>query len=299
MITRRQFTVTALASAIAGVAAQAVCSAAHAQQGTVLASPFEMRLAQIEAQVGGRLGVAILDTASGKQVGWRMYERFPMCSTFKILLASLVLMRTDHGQEDLTRKIVFSKREVVPSSPVSGPRADSDGMTIAELCEAALTHSDNTAGNLLLTSVGGPTGLTAFARSIGDKFTRLDRNEPALNEAAEGDPRDSTTPAAILSDMHALLLGSTLSSSSRDQLIAWLVSNKTGDARLRARLPKDWRIGDKTGTGDHGTVNDIAVVWPAGRAPVFVGAYLTGATNATSTQRDEAIAKTGELVTEI
>lgn len=296
MITRRRFTMTVLGGAIAGVASQAfgatVASAAKPPQ----AGTLEKQLAAIEAQVGGRLGVSILDTASGHVRGWRLHERFPMCSTFKVLLASAVLTRKDHGKEDLARKVVYAHAQVVSYSPVSGPRAGGEGMTVAELCEAALTRSDNTAANLLLESIGGPAAITAFARSLGDPVTRLDRNETTLNEAIPGDPRDTTTPAAMVGNLRELLLGERLSAASREQLIAWLVANKTGDARLRAGLPKDWRVGDKTGTGDRGTANDVAIVWPTGRAPILVTTYLTGATRATSAQRDAAIAQVGVCV---
>lgn len=292
---------TVLGGAIAGIASQAFGAgeAASAQQEAVPADAFEKELAAIEAQVGGRLGVAMLDTAGAEARGWRMHERFPMCSTFKLLLASAVLTRKDHGEEDLARKIVYSPAQVVAYSPVSGPRAGGEGMSVAELCEAALTRSDNTAANLLLESIGGPAAVTAFARSLGDPVTRLDRNETTLNEALEGDPRDTSTPAAMLGNMRELLLGERLSAASREQLIAWLVANKTGDARLRAGLPKGWRVGDKTGTGDRGTANDIAIVWPAGRAPILIVAYLTGATQASAAQRDAALAKIGALAAQI
>nr|WP_322101485.1 class A beta-lactamase [Paraburkholderia sp. J41] len=290
MITRRRFTMTMLGGAIAGVAAQAF--ALESAQGAAL----EKQLAQIEARTGGRLGVAILDTANGRVQGWRLDTRFPMCSTFKVLLASAVLARKDRGEESLARRIVYAKAQVVPYSPLSGPRAGGEGMTVAGLCEAALTRSDNTAANLLLESIGGPGAVTAFARSLGDPHTRLDRNETTLNEAREGDPRDTTTPAAMVADLRELLLGERLSTASREQLIAWLVANQTGDARLRASLPKDWRVGDKTGTGDNGTANDIAILWPPQRAPLLVTVYLTRATRATPAERDAAIAQVGALV---
>ena len=299
MVTRRTFTFTLMGSGLAGVAVHAFGAGASASRGTPHTSDLAQQLARIEAQAGGRLGVAILDTAGTKPQGWRMHERFPMCSTFKFLLASAVLVRRDQGKEQLGRKIVYAKEVVVANSPVSGPRAGGDGMTVGELCEAAITRSDNTAANLLLDSIGGPAALTAFARSIGDRVTRLDRNEPTLNEATQGDPRDTTTPAAMLADLRALLLGEHLSYASREQLTAWLAANKTGDTRLRAGLPKAWRVGDKTGTGERGTSNDIAVVWPEGRAPILVVAYLTGATQATATQRDAAIAQVGALVANI
>ena len=152
-----------------------------------------------------------------------------------------------------------------------------DGLTLAQLCKAAITLSDNTAGNLLLASIGGPAGLTAFAASLGDRTTRLDRTEPALNEALPGDVRDTTTPNAMAETLSKVTIGSALSAVSRAQLVAWMAASKTGDSRLRAGLPRGWPVGDKTGTGNRGTANDIAVVWPPGRPPVILATYLTGA----------------------
>ena len=156
--------------------------------------------------------------------------------------------------------------------------------TSAELCEAAMTLSDNTAGNLLLASIGGPQGLTAFVRSLGDEVTRLDRIETELNEAAPDDLRDTTTPDAMAADLRALALGDVLSTKSRTQLVSWLAANTTGSKRLRAGLPAGWRVGDKTGTGEQGTANDVAVIWPLTHPPVIVTVYLTGATSSADAQ---------------
>ena len=232
-------------------------------------------LAAIEKKSGGRLGYAMLDTATGKSVSHRATERFPMCSTFKFLAAALILQRVEKGMEHLDRKIVFSTSDLVTYSPITEKRTGPNGMTIAELCLAAITMSDNTAANLLLASFGGPSALTQFLRSIGDPVTRLDRNETTLNEAKPGDPRDTTTPSAMLNNMHNLLLGDILSSASRDQLTQWLLKNTTGEARLQAGIPTDWKEGDKTGSGDNGTTNDIAILWPPNHAPILVAAYLT------------------------
>ena len=191
-----------------------------------------------------------------------------MCSTFKVLAAAAILARVDAGNEQLTRRIIFDASALVVNSPVTEKRVGGDGMTLAEICDAALTRSDNTAGNLLLAGIGGPPGLTAFARGLGDQITRLDRDEPSLNEALPDDPRDTTTPNAMASNLQTLILGTTaLSAASREQLTAWLIANKTGDTRLRAGFAKDWRIGDKTGAGDRGTNNHVAVVWPPNNAP--------------------------------
>ena len=167
-------------------------------------------------------------------------------------------------------------------------------MTLADICDAAVTLSDNTAGNLLLKSFGGPAGLTAFARSLGDGVTRLDRFETELNEAKPGDPRDTTAPAAMLGTMQRLLVGNALSASSRERLIGWLVGSKTGGRRLRAGMAKDWRVGDKTGGGENGTANDIAIAWPPGRAPILIAVYYTGSTIPDDV-RNAVIAEAGRL----
>lgn len=263
--------------------------------GRAAAQDASARLADLERRHGGRLGVAILDTQTGRRIEHRAGERFAMCSTFKAVAAALVLARVDRGEERLDRRVIFAKTDLVRWSPATEKHVGT-GMTMADICEAAITLSDNTAGNLMLESFGGPAAFTAYARSLGDFTTRLDRIETALNEATPGDPRDTTSPAAMLGTMHNLLLGEALSGRSREQLIAWLVANKTGDRRIRAALPRDWRVGDKTGTGDNGAANDIAILWPPGRGPVLVAAYYAEA-KATDEQRNAVLAEVGRMAT--
>ncbi len=224
----------------------------------------EAQLAELERKHPGRIGVAILDLGSGKRVEHRANDRFLMCSTFKAMAAALVLARVDKGQEKLDRRIQVSKNDLAGWSPVAKTRVGAT-MTMAELCDAAVTQSDNAAANLLLASFGGPAALTAFFRTLGDDVSRLDRFELALNEHdGPDDIRDTTTAAAMIENLRRLLFTSALSRSSRAQLAAWLITNKTGDARLRAGLPETWLVGDKTGTNGNksGNNNDIAVVWP-------------------------------------
>ena len=273
---------------------------------TLLATPLltlpafaddaESSLRELERRNGGRLGVAMLDTAGGCRVVYRGDERFPMCSTFKFLASALMLARVDRGEERLYRRIVFSESDVVTSSPATKEYAGPSGMTVDAICAAAVTLSDNTAGNLMLASFGGPAGLTAFVRTLGDPVTRLDRIETELNEGTPGDPRDTTSPLAMLGTMQKLVTGDVLSVASRERLIGWLVANKTGDKRLRAGMPSSWRIGDKTGTGGNGSANDIAVAWPPGRAPVFVTVYYTGST-ISDEARSAVVAKAGRIAT--
>jgi beta-lactamase class A len=255
------------------------------------------RLAELEAQSGGRLGVAVLDTEDGRQVRHRADERFPMCSTFKFLAAAFVLARVDRDEEVLERRVVFTMDALVPFSPMTERHTGEPGMTLAEICDAAVTASDNTAGNLLLASFGGPPALTAYARSLGDSVTRLDRIEPELNDVLPGDPRDTTTPAAMLENLRQIVLGDALSGPSRERMIGWLLANTTGDARLRAGLPADWRVGDKTGSSMNGVSNDIAVAWPPGRQPLVVVAYLAESP-VSFEERDGVLAEVGRIVAE-
>ena len=285
MISRRRFALGACCGAL--VPAFGLDAALAADR---LADDF----ARIERESGGRLGVAVADPQSKAQWTHRADERFPICSTFKLIAAAAVLARVDAGKEQLARRVRFEPRDVVVNSPVTKDHAGGAGMTLEELCTAAMTMSDNTAGNLLLASFGGPAGLTAWLRGLGDAQTRLDRIETALNEATPGDPRDTTTPAAMLADMQRLLLDDALSPRSREQLAAWLLASKTGAKRLRAGLPAQWRVGDKTGGGEHGTANDIAIAWPPGRAPILIAAYYTGSTLGEEA-RNQVIADAGRL----
>ncbi|GAB3673006.1 class A beta-lactamase [Salinisphaera aquimarina] len=250
-------------------------------------------LADLERRYGGRLGVAVFDTGSGHIATHRGDERFALCSTFKVLAAGYVLARVDRGEERLDRRIAYDQDDLVDYSPATGKHVG-DGMRLRDICEAAVTLSDNTAANLMLASLGGPAGLTAYLRSLGDDVTRLDRREPQLNYVEPGDPRDTTTPVAMLHTLRRLVLGRALSVASRDQLQTWLRANQTGDKRLRAGLPAQWRVGDKTGTGPNHEANDIAVVWPPERAPLVITAYYVGR-DASDGDRDTVLAEVGRL----
>ncbi|HEV2681217.1 MAG TPA: class A beta-lactamase [Rhodanobacter sp.] len=252
------------------------------------------RLAVLERRHGGRLGVAILDTGNGRRIGHRADERFLMCSTFKLMAVAAVLARVDRGAERLDRRIVFDKSAVLSYAPVTSRRVGAPGMTVAELCQAAITVSDNTAANLLLASLGGPAAVTTYARSLGDAVTRLDRIEPELNLASPGGVLDTTTPDAMLANLQTLLLGHALSDTSRAQLAEWLRATTTGMKALRAGVPARWRVGDKTGSGAHQETNDIAILWPPQRKPLLVTAYYTEST-ADADGRRAVLAEVGRI----
>ena len=289
VLSRRQFTCLAGAGLALGLARPFVRPARAA-------SDLDALLAGIETRFSGCLGAFVIDMATERRWGRRADERFPMCSTFKLIAAAGVLSRVDAGEETLARRVVLKPEDIVTYSPVTEKRVGGEGMTMAEICEAALTQSDNTAGNVLIDTLGGPAGVTAFARSIDDDIFRLDRRETELNEAKPGDPRDTTSPAAMAKSLAALVQGDALSEGSRRQLTEWLVANRTGDAKLRAGLPKTWRIGDKTGGGAFGTMNDVAAIWPEPkRPPIIVSLYLTQ-TEASFDDRNAAFAEIGRAL---
>jgi beta-lactamase class A len=283
MLTRRSF-----------VAMTALALPRFLQSAPVRLSALRKAFATLEQVNGGRLGVAVLDTSTGERPGHRADERFPMCSTFKFLLVSAVLERVDRRQEMLDRGIAIPRGPLLFNSPLTEPHAGGT-MAVAELCRAALTRSDNTAANLLLESIGGPAGVTSFSRSIDDRVTRLDRMETSLNQSLAGDPRDTTSPAAMAGDLKSVLLGDVLSPASRQQLTQWMEANFTGLDRLRANLPEGWRAADKTGSNGEHTSNDIAVLWPVDRPPVLITAYITQCMGPES-KRAAMLAEIGKLV---
>lgn len=253
--------------------------------------------AAIERREGGRLGVAVLDTGSGRRAEHRAAERFPMASTFKMLLAGAVLARIDAGQESPDRRIRFRRGDLVTYSPVTQGQAGGGGMTVAAILEAMMVLSDNTAANLLLATLGGPEGMTAFLRRLGDGVTRLDRIETAMNEGRPGDPRDTTTPTAMLATMRALTLGEALSAASRARLVSLMEGNRVSGNLLRARLPQGWRVGDRSGAGGFNTRGVAGLVWPSGgRAPLLVTAYLTEGPQQTLAARDAVLAEVGATI---
>lgn len=255
------------------------------------------QIAAIEARLGGRIGVAGLDTGSGNRIDNRAEERFPLCSTFKFLAAAAVLKRVDEKKDKLDRFVSYDAKDILEYAPVTKAHLKDGGMTLGALCAAVIEQSDNTAGNLLLEAIGGPVGLTNFARDLGDRVTTLDRKEPELNSAISGDDRDTTTPASMLGDIRQLLVGNTLSASSRQQLEEWLQANETGGAMIRAGIPTNWIVGDKTGRGANGVMNDVAIVHPPDRAPILLAIYCVGST-ASANDRAAAVAEAAKIVAE-
>ncbi len=271
---------------------------------SLLASPMlwadnnntiEEQLNTLEKYSQGRLGVALINTEDNSQITYRGEERFAMASTSKVMAVAAVLKASEKQAGLLDKNITIKKSDLVAYSPITEKHLTT-GMTLAELSAATLQYSDNTAMNKILDYLGGPAKVTQFARSINDVTYRLDRKEPELNTAIHGDPRDTTSPIAMAKSLQALTLGDALGQSQRQQLVTWLKGNTTGDNSIKAGLPKHWVVGDKTGSGDYGTTNDIAVIWPENHAPLILVVYFTQQEQDAKYRKD-IIAKAAEIVT--
>jgi beta-lactamase class A len=282
---------------IGGLVAGIVAPPAFARHAPNKLAKAHSALKEIETSTGGRLGVAALDTGDTLAIGYNADQRFPMCSTFKFLAVAATLKRVDDKADRLDRVVNYGEADLLDYAPIAKQHVGDGGMILSAICAAAIEYSDNTAANLLLREMGGPTALTRFIRSLGDPVTRLDRNEPTLNEAKRGDQRDTTSPSAMLADMRRILLGDALMSTSRPQIDAWLAGNTTGAKRLRAGLPPDWQVGDKTGTGN-GAFGDIAIIRPPGRQPILATVYITESKLST-VERDKPFADVGQVIADL
>lgn len=278
--------------------AQTSVAQAQAASTKQLKHEFAEKVAALETQHGGRLGVAVMSLQGHVLLSARENERFAMCSTFKALLGAAILARVDAQRESLGRVISYQESDLLDYAPITKDNLQSGGMTIAALNEASIQYSDNTAANLLLDAIGGPRALTEFLRGVGDQTTRLDRNEPSLNSNVAGDERDTSSPAAMASTLQKLLTGNALSMTSKEQLKAWMFGNTTGDTRIKAGLDKNWLIGDKTGTGPNGATNDVAIVYPRGLPPFTMAVFYTGS-SASSELKNSVIADVARIAAEV
>jgi beta-lactamase class A len=251
----------------------------------------------LERRARGRLGVSAAKLGGDRvTLAYREHERFPTASTFKLPLVMAIAARVDAGRERLDRRIAYAERDLLSYAPVTRRHVHAGSMTVAELCAAAIEYSDNTAANLLLRAVGGPDALTRFVRGLGDRVSRFDRYEPQLNLAASGDPRDSSTPAAMAAIASRLVERPVLSAASAQRVLAWLRACATGRTRIRAGVPRSWPVGDKTGTTET-SANDVAILFPPSHPPIVIATYLTG-TQAPDDVRDATLAGAARVVAE-
>ncbi|ANI29117.1 beta-lactamase [Yersinia entomophaga] len=247
--------------------------------------PLSEQLTALEEKAQGRLGVSLINIQSGKELQYRGNEAFPFCSTFKLVLAAAILRQSMSQPALLEKHITYSEADLLSYAPIARENLGK-GMTIAALCAAALQYSDNTAANLLIQQLGGLEGVNKFTQSLGDTAFRLDRWEPELNSAIPGDPRDTTTPSSMAALVKKIQFGDGLAPAQQQQLAQWLKGNTTGNASIRAGVPADWLVGDKTGSGDYGTTNDVAVLWPPTGAPLILAVYFTQHKKDAESRRD-------------
>lgn len=248
--------------------------------------------AQLEKEFDAKLGVYAIDTGSGKIIDYQADERFAYTSTFKALAAGAVLQQ--NTMEELNETVTYTEDDLVTYSPITEKHVDT-GMTLLEISEAAIRYSDNTAGNLLFNALGGPDGLEKAMREIGDNVINADRTETNLNEAKPGDIRDTSTPKALATSLQAFALDDhLLSESKQNMLLEWLKTNTTGDTLIRAGVPEDWTVGDKSGAGGYGTRNDIGIVWPPNREPIVI-AILSSRDTEDAEYNDDLIKQATEI----
>ncbi|PHM74193.1 class A beta-lactamase [Xenorhabdus kozodoii] len=256
------------------------------------------QLAILEKNANGRLGVVLIDTSDHSTLSYRANERFPLCSTSKLMAVSAILKKSETNAHLLNQRVHYQQSDLVEYSPITEKHLK-EGMTLGELSAATLQYSDNTAMNLLLNQLNGPNEVTLFARTLGDNSFRLDRYEPELNTAIPGDERDTSTPQAMAESLYDLVLGDALATAQREQLAKWIKGNTTGSASISAGVPQDWVVGDKTGRCDYGTTNDIAVIWPIPkRAPLVLVTYFTQPDNKEASARPDVLAAAARIVTQ-
>jgi beta-lactamase class A len=283
MFSRRSLIVARAGAALASI------GSAHAKTG----APDD--LAALEAERGGRLGVSVLDTGTQRRLDYRADERFAMRSTHKFLTVAAILEQVDKGAMSLDRKVAFTRTDLLSYAPIAKRHVDAGFMTVEALAAATTAWSDNTADNLLLALIGGPAGWTRYARSLGDDVSRLDRIESALNSAIPGDPRDTTTPAAMVRNLDRVLLGKALSDASRKRLEGWMFDSTITDTLLRAGMPEGWRVADKSGAGENGTRNDIGMITRPDAAPLLAAVYYTQAPGDMAAH-DHVLAEVGLII---
>jgi beta-lactamase class A len=276
------------------VAGSGALIGAAAPAGARESSPFQAEMRKLEREHGATVGAFAWNVRSGAVAAHRAHRRFPLLSVFKPLAAGAVLRDLDRHGEVLGKRVRWSERDVVEYSPITGKHLET-GLTVAELCEAAICYSDNTAGNMLLRELGGPTAVTRFCRSLGDPVTRLDRWETELNSAEPWRRTDTTSPYAVARDYARLALSGELEPADRRRFTRWLLDNTTGDARIRAGLPADWTVGDKTGTSGYGTANDVGIAWDPDGTPVVL-AVLTRKSEPGARPSEPLIARSAALL---
>ena len=296
-LTKQALAIAVSAGVLAGCSSVTSSPASSTSQTTktsasTTADTTTAAFAELATKFHAQFGLYAIDTGSGRSVAYQADERFAFCSVIKAFAASVLLQRDTDRQ--LAQVITYSKSDLVDYSPVTSQHVGT-GMTLTAVMAAALEVSDNTALNLMLNQIGGPSALQTALRGLGGTTTNVDRTEPTVNSAVPGDPRDTSTARALATDLRTFALGDALSTTRRAQLVSWLQANTTGGPYIRAAVPAGWKVGDKTGNGDYDTRNDIAVLWPPSGAPIVIAVLSNRGDDENATSNDALIADAAKL----
>ena len=290
---KKQKTIKGLVSIFILLAFFNTCFAKTQQMNT---TAIQKKLAALEVSSGGRMGLFAISADNNVRIQYLAQERFPMCSTSKLIAISAMLNKSIKDKHLLQHIITYTKADVEESGYAPATKNHiTEGMMVKDLCMAAITQSDNAAMNLIMKNLGGPAAVTLFAHSMGDNAFRLDRYEPELNSAIPGDLRDTTTPQAMAKSLQKLAFGDVLAPKQQTLLLDWMKKNTTGHARIRAGVPETWLVGDKTGTGSFGTTNDVGIIWPPNASPIVIAIYFTQ-NKKDASPRDDVIASVTRIV---
>ena len=230
--------------------------------------PSDLNFGELEAKYDAQIGVYVLDTNDNSEIAYNADQRFAYCSTHKVLSVGALLQRK--SLDELGERRIYSAEEILPYSAITKAHV-ADGLTLAEICEAALRVSDNTAANLVIAELGGIDAFRDSLRAIGDDVTEPARLETELNIFSPDSPADTTTPRRLAKDLELYLLGDLLSDEKKSLLATWMSDNAITDDLIKAGVPKGWKVLDKSGAGiNYVTRNDVAVIYPPNKKPIVV-----------------------------
>lgn len=256
-------------------------------------SVVEADLIGLEQEYDATIGVVAVDTATGESVSYGGDRRFGFASTIKVFAAAQLLRSVQGPERHELVRWTAEEAEAAGHAPITSQHVD-DGLTYAQLAEAAVRFSDNAALNLILDRIGGPAALDAALAERGDTTTEVVNDEPTLNEIEPGSTEDTTTAAAFTASLRTIFDGSTLSEADRALLLDWMSDNRTGDTLIRAGAPDGWVVADKSG-GAGPIRNDIALVTPSGHEPIVL-TVLSARRDPDADFDDTLVARTASIV---
>ncbi len=286
------FAVLAVTAVLATAGCSGISDGGAPPQSDRTASPRPQTSAEIAAKIGrieGEFAVTVGAVAigeSGQVVEYNGEARMPYASTMKVFVAAALLASTPVEERETIVRWTQAQLDVAGYSPLTSEHLD-DGLTLDALAEAAVRDSDNTAANLVMESLDGPSGVQDFLRALGDPTTVVTEYEPELNAIVPGSDQNTSTPLALATNLKTIFEGDALEQGSRETLLDWMTGNATGDALIRAAAPSGWTVADKSG-GAGGVRNDVAVVTTESGEQIYI-AILTATKDPAAAYTDEVV----------